>query len=78
MRRQVDMRITVPTERERDDVLAWRRTQLLRSGFPSPLADRVADDGRYDLHRLIELVERGCPPELALRILAPLEGDEAA
>ena len=24
---------------------------------------------RYDLHRLIELVEQGCPPELAVRIL---------
>jgi hypothetical protein len=38
----------------------------------------VASDGRYDLHRLIELVERGCQPELAVRILAPLEADEAA
>jgi hypothetical protein len=66
------------TERERDDVIAWRRTQLLRSGFPVRVAGRVAHDGCYDLHRLIELVERGCPPELALRILAPLEGDEAA
>ena len=26
---------------------------------------------RYDLHALIELVESGCPPELAVRILAP-------
>jgi hypothetical protein len=33
----------------------------------------VAEDDRYDLHRLVELVERGCPPELALRILAPLD-----
>lgn len=42
------------------------------------LAARIAHDNRYDLHRLIELVERGCRPELALRILAPLEEDEAA
>jgi hypothetical protein len=68
----------VETEREHDGVVAWRRRQLLRSGFPRRLAAAVAYDGRYDLHRLIELVERGCPPELALRILAPLEGDEAA
>jgi hypothetical protein len=33
---------------------------------------------RYDLHQLIELVEQGCPPELAVRILAPLEPREAA
>jgi hypothetical protein len=26
-----------------------------------------------DLHELIELVERGCPPALAARILAPLD-----
>jgi hypothetical protein len=26
-----------------------------------------------DLHALIGLVERGCPPPLAARILAPLE-----
>jgi hypothetical protein len=62
---------------DRDDVVAWRRSQLERSGFPCRLAARVAGDGRYDLHRLIELVERGCPPELALRILAPLAGGEA-
>lgn len=78
MDRHVDMRITVATEREREEVSAWRRTQLLRSGFPQRLAARVAHDGRYDLHRLIELVEHGCPPGLALRILAPLEEDEAA
>src|SRR5262249_26324931 len=65
-------------QHERDDVIAWRTEQLLRSGFPHRLAAQVALDGRYDLHRLIELVERGCSPELALRILAPLEGNKAA
>ena len=50
----------------------WRRDQLVISGFPLPLATRVAEDQRYDLHRLIQLVEQGCPPELAVRILAPL------
>ena len=47
------------TERDRDDVFAWRRLQLERSGFPPPLAARVAHDDHYDLHRLIELVESG-------------------
>jgi hypothetical protein len=68
---------TALTEHEPDDVFAWRRSQLVRSGFPQRLAGRVAHDGHYDLHRLIELVEHGCPPELALRIMAPLDGDEA-
>jgi hypothetical protein len=59
-------------------VVLWRREQLLRSGFPPPLAAALAADARYDLHRLIELVERGCPPRLAVRILAPLEEPDAA
>jgi hypothetical protein len=33
----------------------------------------VAVDNRYDLHALLELVDRGCPPALAARILAPLD-----
>jgi hypothetical protein len=55
------------------DVVGWRRERLTQTGFPPDLVDRVVDDPRYDLHALIELVERGCPPELAVRILAPLE-----
>jgi hypothetical protein len=38
----------------------------------------VARDERYDLHELIELVEHGCTPALALRILEPAERDDAA
>jgi CRISPR/Cas system endoribonuclease Cas6 (RAMP superfamily) len=60
------------------EVSRWRREQLLLSGFSLPLASRVAKDFGYDLHRLIGLVEQGCPPELAVRILAPLEPRAAA
>jgi hypothetical protein len=56
----------------------WRCEQLTRTGFPLPLAAKVAADTRYDLHALIELVERGCRPDLAVRILAPVAGDCAA
>jgi hypothetical protein len=38
----------------------------------------VANDSRYDLHALIELVERGCDPQLAVRILAPLDAESVA
>ncbi len=55
------------------ELTAWRRDQLVRDGFPPRLATRVAHDERFDLHALIELVERGCAPELAVRILAPME-----
>ena len=60
------------------EVNRWRREQLVHSGFPLPLAARLAKEPGYDLHRLIELVEVGCPPELAVRILAPLEPGKAA
>lgn len=60
-------------ERTASEVRRWRREQLVASGFARQAAERLAEDERYDLHALIELVERGCPPELAERILAPLE-----
>ncbi len=59
-------------------VQRWRREQLTESGFPLTLAARLAGDARYDLHALIELVERGCRPELAARIVAPLDDEVAA
>jgi hypothetical protein len=58
-----------------DDVSRWRRTQLLRAGFDDGMAARLAGDCGVDLHALIELVEAGCPPELAARILAPLDDE---
>jgi hypothetical protein len=60
------------------DVVSWRRAQLAQSGFPLPLASGLARDARYDLHGLLELVDRGCKPELAVRILAPLDEEYAA
>ncbi len=56
----------------------WRHRQLIEAGVPHGLALQLARDPRYDLHRLIELVERGCPPALAARILAPLDEGEVA
>jgi hypothetical protein len=37
------------------------------------LARTLARERRIDLHALIGLTERGCPPETAARILAPLD-----
>jgi hypothetical protein len=62
----------------RDEVVRWRCEQLVESGFALALATRVAENAHYDLHALIELVERGCEPDLAVRILAPLEEDGVA
>jgi hypothetical protein len=65
------MRIEIRTETH-DDVVDWRHRQLVQSGFGPALSRRLARDPRIDLHALLELVDRGCPPELAARILAPL------
>ena len=61
-----------------DEVVRWRCEQLVASGFADALAASVAQNAHYDLHALIELVERGCRPELAVRILAPLAEENAA
>jgi hypothetical protein len=59
-------------------VVQWRQAQLIEVGLPRDLAARVARDERYDLHELIALVEHGCAPALAVRILEPGEQDDAA
>jgi hypothetical protein len=56
-----------------EDLTAWRRRRLIRAGFEPDLATSLAADCATDLHALIELVERGCPPTLAARILSPLD-----
>ena len=76
-RNQHCMKTDVHEETGRE-VVAWRRTQLAEAGFPLPVASRLARDGRYDLHALLELVDRGCAPGLAVRILAPLDEEHAA
>lgn len=73
-----DMQTTTTPNAAVDEVVRWRRDQLTESGFSLPLAAEIANDARVDLHALIELVERGCPPDLAARILAPIEEENAA
>jgi hypothetical protein len=51
----------------------WRRSRLRRAGFDARLAGEVAADMRYDLQAVLALTDRGCPPRLAARILAPLD-----
>ena len=55
----------------------WRQLELEQCGFPRPLAARVARDERYVLQELVGLVQEGCSPELAVRILSPLAAPEA-
>jgi hypothetical protein len=56
------------------DVAGWRERRLEAAGFDEPTAVMLAADCGFDLHGLINLVEAGCPPELAVRIMAPIDG----
>lgn len=56
-----------------DPVIDWRRDRLVADGFDASLAFELARDLRCDLHELLELHRRGCPPELAARIVAPID-----
>ncbi|MEZ5101042.1 MAG: hypothetical protein R3C15_14850 [Thermoleophilia bacterium] len=57
----------VETEAER--VFRWRREELRRAGYDDRAAFKLALRPNVDLHRAVALLERGCPPELAERIL---------
>jgi hypothetical protein len=54
-------------------VVLWRTSRLSHAEFSPELAAALARDHAYDLHALLELVDRGCPAELAARILAPTD-----
>lgn len=54
-------------------IVRWRTSHLREAGFDPQLAEALARDCGYDLHAVLRLVDAGCPPELAARILAPLD-----
>ena len=63
--------LTAPTraERERDTVTSWRVERLLEAGFDGDAALVLALDRDVDLHFAVSLLQRGCPPDVALQIL---------
>jgi len=61
--------IDVTDRSELEQVERWRATELERAGYPAEAAARIASRHDVDLHRAVQLVENGCPPELALKIL---------
>jgi hypothetical protein len=56
-------------ETEADRVVRWRAQELERAGYDTEAAAQLAERNDVDLHRAIELVELGCPGDLALQIL---------
>jgi hypothetical protein len=57
------------SEPEHQRVERWRAEALERAGYPAEGAAELAARLDVDLHHAIDLVEQGCPPETALRIL---------
>ena len=53
---------------ERAKVEGWRLHVLIEAGFPLELAEKLATS-EVDLHTAVELVEQGCGPDIAARIL---------
>lgn len=56
-------------ELEAERVVAWRREELERAGYDMATAGDLAARTYVDLHLAIALVQGGCPPETAVRIL---------
>jgi hypothetical protein len=54
---------------EHDRVERWRQDELERAGFPPRDAAKLAARTDVDLHGAVELLQRGCPKDLALKIL---------
>jgi hypothetical protein len=61
--------LDVSDRSELERVERWRATELERAGFPPEAAARIAARHDVDLHRAVQLIENGCPHELALKIL---------
>ena len=52
-----------------DKVMEWRQRELERAGYEPTDALRLASDRSVDLYMAVELIHRGCPHRLAMRIL---------
>jgi hypothetical protein len=62
----VDTKLVESVEGE---VLAWRAEELVRAGYDGDNALMLALERAVDLHSAVDLLRRGCPAELAVKIL---------
>ena len=65
--RAIEPRRPAPDDAAR--LLERRLVQLFRAGYDPEDAGLLAVHPDVDLHAALRLVERGCPPKTALRIL---------
>jgi hypothetical protein len=59
----------VYAETEQQRIESWRLEALERAGYDRKSAAVLACRKDVDLHQAIALLQRGCSPELAVRIL---------
>jgi hypothetical protein len=64
-----DTELNVLEDTEQVLIELWRTEELERAGYSHRAAGRLATRHDVDLHQAVRLLERGCPPELALKIL---------
>ncbi len=57
------------TETEEQRIESWRMEALERAGYDRRAAAILACRKDVDLHQAMSLIQNGCSPELALRIL---------
>jgi len=56
-------------ESQEGEVLAWRAEELVRAGYDGGNALMLALERAVDLHAAVDLLRRGCPAQLAIKIL---------
>lgn len=61
--------LDIHEETECERIERWRVEELARAGYDADDAVELAGRRYVDLHLAVELLERGCPPRTALRIL---------
>jgi hypothetical protein len=61
--------LQVVRETELDRVESWRTEELIRAGYNPTDAIALAARHDIDLHAAVELLDKGCPIELAIDIL---------
>ena len=61
--------ISMIEQSEIERIERWRAEELERAGYEPRAAGRLAVRHDVDLHAAVELLERGCSTDLALKIL---------
>ena len=47
----------------------WRMFELVLAGYPQTIAGKISRRPDIDLHEAVHLLEKGCDPKTAFRIL---------